>query len=564
MPHVAEQETLPHEHPGTLAEILRRMHDGETDGIAELESLRLREPDSADILGHLAGAYAYRGDHEHAIAVYESYLQLNPGNAEARWRMADRLMNLNRLEEAEALYREVLADHPDCEDAKMGVRYAAWRRRKAAKQGAETERWIPDQHRLSPAQEANKALNEQEFQQQKLRLESMPSQLYLESTTKCNFFCKTCVKGYEAYHAQDLHADIKEQVRRDVMPTNSMISITGFGEPTLGSDFDSILEMSVQNGSNVHFVTNASLLSFDRIEQLMRVPVDIYISCDGGTKETFEAVREGSNFDLFLEKLAMIKKLRDIHMNRVSSRFIFNFVALRRNIDELELVVRLAHKYGIVGMGVADYSLNDNEFDEQSLRFEPARANAALRRARAVAKELEFNLFTPPDYDEGTTNHAVREDSLWKKIRSAGRLFPERNRFPRRCSSPWKEPYIHADGIVVPCCTSQQFLGNLKEKSFEQIWNGWRYRLLRWRIHSVMPPLPCRRCFLSWGINGGNIGNVLAKEGLIIRGLYWLERQFLKIFGRIDRALHPKKHEPLEPNYYKGRPMNDRNRPGAK
>lgn len=70
----------------------------------------------------------------------------------------------------------------------MGVRYVAYLRRKATRAGKEDETWIPRRHRLSRLQRDNKRLNRREYRAQKLRLESLPPSLYLESTTKCNFF----------------------------------------------------------------------------------------------------------------------------------------------------------------------------------------------------------------------------------------------------------------------------------------------------------------------------------------------------------------------------------------
>jgi radical SAM protein with 4Fe4S-binding SPASM domain len=284
--------------------------------------------------------------------------------------------------------------------------------------------------------------------------------------------------------------------------------------------------------------------------------VDIAISIDGATKETFEEIRTGSNFDLVLEKLAMIRKLRDLHVSEFFSRFSFNFVALRRNIDELPDVVRLAHRFGIGHVHVADYAPNENEFDEESLRHEPTRANAALDEARAVAAELGVHLSTPMPYEETAA----------KSSRAKRRpLFSARDRFAQKCNSPWREPYIHTDGRVSPCCASGQYLGNLNERSFAQIWNGWRYRLLRWRVHSPIPRHECRVCFVAWGINGGNAANAMAKEGLLVRAWYAGEARFKRFAKRVlailRRARGGKAAPGPEPNFYRGRPITERNRP---
>lgn len=290
--------------------------------------------------------------------------------------------------------------------------------------------------------------------------------------------------------------------------------------------------------------------------------MDITISFDGATKETFESIRAGSNFETTLEKLAMIKKLREINLSRTYAHFSFNFVALRRNIEELPEVLRIAHRFGIEDVGVADYAFGEMEFDVESLRFEPKKANEILDRCEALAAELGIIFSRPPRYAEETP--APPKMGLLQKLSRVRRLLPEANRFPRRCSSPWTEPYIRTDGSFNPCCASREYLGTIKTHSFAEVWNGWRYRLLRWRIHSPLPTNGCRRCFVAWGINGGNAGNVMAKEGLLIKAMYWTELRLIWVIealGRLAARLGARK-SPGEPsNFYRGRPISDSNRP---
>jgi hypothetical protein len=108
----------------------------------------------------------------------------------------------------------------------------------------------------------------------------------------------------------------------------------------------------------------------------------------------------------------------------------------------------------------------------------------------------------------------------------------------------------------------------MKKDSFATIWNGWRYRVLRWRIHSPLPPISCRKCFVNWGINGGNAGNVMAQEGLLIKAWYWLEYRILGIAARWqhwrNRKAPPVGHDnPEGLAFYRGKPMSERNRPTA-
>jgi len=529
--------------------ILSDIRKGKTDGIGQFRDLLERFPDFLPAMGDLAWALAKKNRHEEAIALYEKYLAIQPANPEPRWRIGDRLINLGRLDEAIDSYQRVLEKRPNCEDAATGLKYIKYLKQKTDKT-SKVDVPIPSQ--LSPLQKENLELNKKEYNEKRLHLKSHPPQLYLESTTKCNFFCRTCEKGYAPYYAEDLRPEIWEKVRAEAMPWIVTISITGFGEPTMASNFDSILETSLHNGSHVHFVTNASLLNFPRIEQLTRYPVKIQISLDGATKKTFEDIRTGGNFEQVCERLAMIKKLRDIHLSEVYSEFSLIFVALRKNIHELPDVIRLAHRYGIMKVWVADYDLGGREFDEQSLRREPQKANNLLHEAQTVAEELGVELVLPAPYSEKQPPPA--KSGLWKKIISARRLFPKPKRFPQRCHSPWSEPYIHNNGIITPCCASNQFLGDLNKTPFFQIWNGWRYKLMRWRIESPLPALGCRRCFVIWGINGGNAGSVLAQEGLLIKMFYYMETRILSLAQKIYQLFRGAPQTPI-PNYVKGRPI---------
>lgn len=548
----------------SLEQTLQEMREHRTDGIAELEQLLAEAPDRVELHGYLAWAYGWAGRHAEAVASYRKILDRSPDALEARWRMGDRLVNLGRLQEAEEAYRQVLASDHSCMDALMGVRYIQHLRRSERSADGSFD---PAALGLSPVKEANQALNLQEFEQKRLTLRSLPPSLFLESTTKCNFYCKTCSKGYQVYAAEDLHTPVMEEVCRELMPSNLRISITGFGEPTLASNFDEIVKMSLEHSSSVHFVTNASLLSFGRLEQLTATPLEMLISFDGATKETFEEIRAGARFELILEKLAMIKKLRDLQLSGFRSKISLNFVALRKNIHELPDVVRIAHRYEIRNVCVTDYGFNGNEFDEQSLRFEPERANRFLDEAGEVARSLGVEFFPPPHYTP--VPPPLPGVSWWRKALAARRLFPEPGRFPRRCNSPWSEPYIQTNGTVVPCCTNSDYLGSLRKQTFAQIWNGWRYRLLRLRIDSFFPPHRCRSCQYIFGINAGNAGNVMAKEGLLLKLMYALEYRLVRLAHLLESRWQAKRARtsPAAAEasgkglYYKGRPLSARNRP---
>jgi MoaA/NifB/PqqE/SkfB family radical SAM enzyme len=530
---ISHNTELPAALRGALEEILENIRRGRTDGILELSALLQEVPNSLETMGHLAWALAHKGRYGESVDLYRRYVMLQPENIEIRYRIGDRLVNLGRLDEALEVYRDVLKENPDCLDAKVGMRYVNYLKKRKPEQITSLDRGP-----LKPTapQQQNLELNEKEFKGQRIAVHSLPPRLYLESTTKCNFYCRICIRGYDPYYAEDLREDILSRVAREMMPANVRISLTGFGEPTMAKNFARILELCLANGSHVHFVTNGSLLNFKRIEQLSRSPVTVSISMDGATKETLESIRCGANFELLCDKLAMIKRLREIYLSEAYSFFSIIFVAIRQNIHELPDLVRLAHRYGITSVSVCDYAFISTDVDEQSLRFDPIRANRYLEEARKVAEHLGIDLELPPPYSIDL--QSPPKASLCQRIRRVKRILSIPNRFPQRCHSPWMEPYIHTDGKVSPCCASSAIsLGDMKRNSFREIWNGWRYRLLRFRINSLLPPLYCRDCCMHWGINGGNAGNIMAKEGLLVKMFYFCESGLNNFVARAHNCI---------------------------
>lgn len=537
------------EEKAAIEQLLSGVRSVEDNLADEFEALLGLYPDSPAVLGHAAWNQARRGNHTRALELYDRILSVCPHMVEARWRRGDRLVNLGRLDDALAAYRDAQAADPGCEDALMGIRYVLYLQRSGGAAAAQPVAVTPPP--LSHTQRANETLNKNEYAEGRLRLKSLPHALQLESTTKCNFACLTCSKGYDPYYAEDLASPVLAVVRRDLMPVNTHLSITGFGEPTLAGNFDEILDMGLRNGSRVQFVTNLALLDFRRLERLTSHPVEVIISIDGATPETFDTIRAGGSFALTLEKLAMIRKLRDIRLSHFVSHFSFHFVALRRNVHELPDVVRLAHRYGIEHVGVLDYIDNGNEFDRESLRHDPALAARWYAEARRVATQLGVPLRLPPGHEPRPVGDGQTPRRTW-------RLFSAPGRIPAKCWSPWSEPYIDTSGTVRPCCMSSHALGHLSRAPFASIWNGWRYRLLRWRIHSPLPPVYCRACSHPFGINAGNASAAMAREGLLVKAWYFLEWRAIG-WARRFASLIRRPSPPPAPNYFRGKPL----KPGA-
>lgn len=140
----------------------------------------------------------------------------------------------------------------------------------------------------------------------------------------CNLRCYHCF--YEGYHKddkflKDLYFSTLEKIKGHHLRN---IQLTDVGEPffyyykiinylkSLDKDKDT---------AEVNFLTNATLLSKDRIDELVAVSKQTGIkylfvaSVDGVTKETYENTRIGGNFEKVIENITYLNNFFDLTIN---------------------------------------------------------------------------------------------------------------------------------------------------------------------------------------------------------------------------------------------------------
>ncbi|MCK6495311.1 radical SAM protein [bacterium] len=457
---------------------------------------------------------------------------------------ADDAVRLGSLKHARDLYQSLLAANTDSLDARIGLQYVDYIER--GRPGRFSHLAPSGSTSLNTDKLRNLQLNQAEFVAGHTFLLSLPPSLTLEHTTRCNFYCPHCTKGYDIYMALDLEKDLFNKCLDSLLPYITSAEITGFGEPTIGRDYLELVDRLSSQGVRIDFNTNTSTLTLPHLEMLIRNNARIIYSIDGAIRETFEAIRAGGNWDHLQWVLHATHRLRLILGGE--STFSITFVAMRRNIAELPLIVEMAHRFGLDLIMVQDYQPIGRELDQESLRFDPVRSNRIIQEARELAKRLHIEFVAPPPYQVESSTHAseVKDHPAPRKRR---RLLPKWNRFPRRCPHPWHTTRVKVDGEVTPCCFSVRSMGNLKSQSFQGIWNGWRYRTFRWWIESPLPPPECRICHVYEGINQGNPGNTMQEEGLLISWAYHMEQVIFNLWSRISSRW--KKPPPPAPLYFK-------------
>ncbi len=328
------------------------------------------------------------------------------------------------------------------------------------------------------------------YKKKKITLETLPAVIHLESVRGCPFDCAMCNVG------NTKSVDVSMSLLKKLEPYYhglEVLSIHGLGEPLLSNHMDYFVENSHKHKFVIHMNTTGELLSKKKATLLAKAyGLSIRFSIHSGREETYKKIIGGS-----LKNVASkIKYLVDISKDKNHDLW-FSYIVMKENIDEIEDFLKLANYCGI-----------------KSVRF--MRLNPTLDIVKGVEKR-DFNLkyfeqfnkevidkfiTNVPRYNElasqlnikieyGTMNQFEKHglNSVGDFInRGTNKIFKKRILpiIPEKgtCIVPWiGQLTVTIEGDVKVCVKSSYDIGNLYEKSLEEIWNSKKMKELRSAFH---------------------------------------------------------------------------------
>lgn len=252
--------------------------------------------------------------------------------------------------------------------------------------------------RLAPVRD--KAVKNKTFKKRRWRL------LQVESCIACNLRCVMCPWREIAGRAANkglMPQEVWEAIRPYLSEVRS-IDFTGGGEPLLQPRLADWLAEATRAGCETGILTNGLLLKNETAKHLINAGIDwICVSMDGATKDLYEEIRVGSNFDLVCRNLEDIAAMRT---GKVPKTMI-NFVLMGINVGHVEEIVRLASRLGVDQVNFKQCDVIRGESGKGFGLFsktetkEVRRLEKALSKARRLAKKLKIQTtafsFTPEE-----------------------------------------------------------------------------------------------------------------------------------------------------------------------
>jgi radical SAM protein with 4Fe4S-binding SPASM domain len=256
--------------------------------------------------------------------------------------------------------------------------------------------------------------------------ESLPGyQVALEPFNVCNIECTMCPYPDMDREKTKMPMDLYKKIINEVVAFgHTRLNLTHYNEPFLDKNLFERILYAKKKGMTVGFFSNATVMNSEKAESALDAGVDwINFSIDGGTKESFEKIRIGANFEETCNNISYLIKLRKKRNSKKPTINIHTTIVSKENLESSKQLTELLNGADTYTMGLAD--------------------------SRA---------------DEGNYNFMKKFSS---SNRNKSRLYP--------CSIPWTTLTIMSNGKVCLCCRDHEgevILGDLNKQSIEEVLNS--------------------------------------------------------------------------------------------
>jgi MoaA/NifB/PqqE/SkfB family radical SAM enzyme len=311
------------------------------------------------------------------------------------------------------------------------------------------------------------------------KLACYPYKIEIEITNKCNKRCIICEHTYWQEPPLDLSFEQFKYII-DQFPHLKWINMTGEGSGFLNKDFLKMIEYARSRDISVNFADEFDFLDENIAKKLVELGVNsIWVSMDGATKETYEKIKVGCNFDRAIKNIKNLIRIKKELKSPLPTIY-FRFVITTLNFQEMPKMVELVHSFGDLGEGSKLEFIGLLKFKEVEQFYLPTIPKEIKEATKRKAKELNLSVaFTHSELN---------------KLRDVS-----------ECAA-WHEPYIMMGGYVLPCCAvfmsnrreflRQHCFGNIFKKPFKEIWYSERYKKFRKMVPKKNSPVPllCAGC----------------------------------------------------------------------
>ena len=181
------------------------------------------------------------------------------------------------------------------------------------------------------------------FHKSILKLASMLSSnikwhtIQVEGYNVCNLKCKMCPYELMSRKKEKMSFEFYKRVI-DLAENFGIrnVELNFYNEPLLDDLLIERILYAKAKGMNVALSTNGVLLTDEKISMLLEAQPDVItISFDGATKETYEKIRRGGNFEKVKENI--IKLVNERNRRKSKTKITITYTVVEDNFNEIDL-----------------------------------------------------------------------------------------------------------------------------------------------------------------------------------------------------------------------------------
>ncbi|HEY1719837.1 MAG TPA: radical SAM protein [Magnetospirillaceae bacterium] len=268
----------------------------------------------------------------------------------------------------------------------------------------------------------------------------------VEITTGCNLACAGCPRtiGINEGHWRNKHMPVKRFAAViEHAPQSDVLVLQGIGEPTLHPRLPEMLQLARASKKFTHisFNTNALFRELPYYDELRRHGLDhVSVSVDSLTPGTAEATRSGTDVNQLRDAVRYLIRL-------FGGGTTLSIVLSRMNIGELSSLLTELHGLGARLVEIQPLIAYADALENVRL------TSSDIILAKRITSEAEARL---PDL------HVMHAPALTP--------------VERRCRRPLHAGYVTVDGLLTPCCTTENVdlfgRASLEDHGFAELWQN--------------------------------------------------------------------------------------------
>lgn len=360
------------------------------------------------------------------------------------------------------------------------------------------------------------------------------TKIYIEPTVDCNLDCITCFRNAWDQPIGKMTEATFESILNGLKQMDPIpdVYFGGIGEPLFHpKTIEWIRRIKQELGVKVELITNGTTLTEKKSRELIDTGLDtLWVSIDGASPESYADVRMGAELPNIVANMKRLVKMRAAG-HYPKPEIGVAFVAMKRNIKDLPEVINIGKSIRAKYFSVSN--LQPPTEDLQSDRL----YNQATRNIAYINAEHLPRISLPKmDFTEETRDALFAVFNSGLNVSYAGNNWGGANdvcnfvengtlsiAWTGDVSPCWPLMHTHTSYLHnKPRIAKKHIIGNVREKSIEQIWLDPEYLAYRERLHNFAfaPCTFCGGCDLSETNEEDCLGNVVAP---VCGGCLWAQ-----------------------------------------